>query len=65
MKYLRDDIDIRILSNFEIPFCEIEKDFKKFRKKLQNYDIGVWSKNIMLNSFDDIIIFNKKGEKLG
>ncbi|WP_024791510.1 hypothetical protein [Lebetimonas sp. JS032] len=64
MKYVRDDINIRILSNFEMPFGEIEKDFKKFKKKLQDYDIGVWSKNIMLNNFNDINIFNNIGEKL-
>jgi hypothetical protein len=64
MKYLRDDINIKILSNFEMPFSEIEKDFEKFQKKLKNYDLGVWSKNIMLNNFDDIEIFNNKGEKL-
>lgn len=64
MKYLRDDINIKILSNFEMPFSEIEKHFEKFQKKLKNYDLGVWSKNIMLNDFDDIEIFNNKGEKL-
>jgi hypothetical protein len=64
MKYLRDDINIKILSNFEMPFAEIEKDFEKFQEKLINYDLGVWSKNIMLNDFNDIEIFNNKGEKL-
>jgi hypothetical protein len=64
MKYLRDDIDIKILSNFSLPFSEIEKDFDKFKEKLKNYDLGVWSKNIMLNDFNDIKIYNNKGEKL-
>jgi hypothetical protein len=64
MKYLRNDIDIKILSNFEMPFSEIEKDFDKFQQKLPDYDLSVWSKNIMLNDFNDIDIFNNKGEKL-
>jgi hypothetical protein len=65
MKYIRDDIDIKILSNFDLPFSEIEKDFENFKRKLPEYDLGVWSKNIMLNSFDDVEIFTKSGEKLG
>jgi hypothetical protein len=64
MKYLRNDIDIKILSNFSLPFSEIEKDFDKFKEKLKNYDLGVWSKNIMLNDFNDIEIYNNKSEKL-
>jgi hypothetical protein len=64
MKYLRNDIDIKILSNFDLPFSEIETDFEKFKEKLPEYDIGVWRKNIMLNDFDDIKIFNNKKEEL-
>jgi len=64
MKYIRDDIDIKILSNFEMPFANVENDFEKFKKKLKKYDLGVWSKNIMLNDFNDVEIYNKIGEKL-
>ena len=41
-KFLRDDINIKILSNFELSFADIEKDFEKFKKKLTNYDFGVF-----------------------
>ena len=64
MKYIRDDIVIKILSNFEMSFANVENDFEKFKKKLKKYDLGVWSKNIMLNDFNDVEIYNKIGEKL-
>ena len=64
MNYIRKDIDIKILSNFEMPFAKVEDNFEKFQKNLKKYDLGVWSKNIMLNNFNDVDIFNKKGEKL-
>jgi len=64
-KYIRDDINFKILSNFDMPFSEKEEDFLKFQEKLKNYDLGIWSKNIMLredNNFDYIKIYNNKGE---
>jgi hypothetical protein len=75
-KYIRDDIDFKILSNVELSYADIEKDRGKFIKKLKNYDLGVWSKNIMLNEdenlqtrrdidkikFNEIEIYNSKGE---
>ena len=64
MRYIRDDINIKILSNFELPFSEIEEDFEKFKQKAGNYDLAVWRKNIMLNDFNDIEIYNKNFEKL-
>jgi len=66
-KYIRDDINFKILSNFDMPFSEKEEDFFKFKDKLKNYDLGVWSNNIMLtneNTFNDIEIYTKKGEIL-
>jgi len=67
LKYIRDDINFKILSNFDMPFSEKEEDFFKFKDKLKNYDLGVWSNNIMLtneNTFNDIEIYTKKGEIL-
>jgi hypothetical protein len=65
-KYMRSDIDIKILSNYEFEFAEIEKDFEKFKKMLKDYDIGVWldktdKKNAKLT---ELRVFNDKGEEL-
>ena len=67
-KYLRDDIDIKILSNFTLPFADIEKDFEKFKQKLKNYDFGVWCDDVRVESrewrIDELKFFNKEGELL-
>jgi len=66
-KYIRDDINFKILSNFDMPFSEKEVDFSKFKDKLKNYDLGIWSKDIMLrdgDNFSKIEIYNNKGEKI-
>jgi cytochrome c551/c552 len=47
-KFIRDDINFKILSNVELTYADIEKDKDMFMQKLKNYDLGVWSKNIML-----------------
>jgi len=66
--YLRDDIDIKILSNFSIPFSEIEEDFDKFKEKLKEYDFGVWvdedKKDNKELKIDELKILNSLGEKL-
>jgi len=66
-KFIRDDINFKILSNFDMPFSEKEDNFEKFKEEIKNYDIGFWSKNIMLNendTFENIEIYTKKGELL-
>jgi len=64
MKYIRDDINIRILSNFDLPFGEIEKDFEKFQEKSKGYDLCVWRKNENRDDFNGIEIYNNIFEKL-
>jgi len=66
-KYIRDDIAFNILSNFDLSYADVEKDKERFTEKLKNYDLGIWSKNIMLNendTFENIEIYTKKGETL-
>jgi len=66
-KYIRDDIDFNILSNFDLSYADVEKDKERFTEKLKNYDLGIWSKNIMLNendTFENIEVYTKKGELL-
>ena len=74
-KYLRDDIDIKILSNFNLSFADIEEDFIKFKEKLKNYDFGVWCDEGRVESeegrvesgewrIDELKFFNKEGELL-
>jgi len=66
-KYIRDDIDFNILSNFDMPYADIEKNKIIFKEKLKNYDLGIWSKNIMLNendTFENIEVYTKRGEML-
>jgi exoribonuclease R len=67
-KYLRADIDVKILSNYGFYSADIEKDFKKFKKRLKDYDVGVyvkdrWKTNGKLNG-EGIKIFNSLGEEL-
>ena len=66
--YLRDDIDIKILSNFSFPFSKKVKDFNEFKENLKNYDFGVWvEEDIIKNKtyrIDEIKIYNSLGEEL-
>jgi hypothetical protein len=63
-KFIRNDIDIKILSNYEFYGCDIQKDYEKFISSLSKYDAGVWVKSEKLKSFEDMEIYNSKGEKL-
>ncbi len=60
--YIRDDIDIKILSNFELSFADIERDFEKFKKKLKDYDFGVWGERD--KKINELKIFNNEGIEL-
>ena len=64
--YLRDDIDIRILSNFSFPFTQKEEDFYEFKKKLKDYDFGVWVDKMESGEcrINELKIFNSLGEEL-
>ncbi len=67
-KYMRDDIDIKILSNYPFDFADFESDFEKFKKKLTEYDFGVWvdgekTENVRWK-MNELEIFNNKKEKL-
>ena len=71
--YLRDDIDIKILSNFSFPFSQKVENFEEFKKNLKDYDFGVFyiekrekeegkrGRNI---NFNDLEIYNSLGEEL-
>ena len=67
-KYLRDDIDIKILSNFKLSFADIEEDFEKFREKLKDYDFGVWADEWKMERrewrINELRIFNNEGVEL-
>ncbi len=68
-KYMRQDIDIKILSNYEFFMADVEKDFEKFKEKLKNYDVGIFVNDEykMKNSkwkMNEITIYNSLGEKL-
>ena len=68
-KFLRDDISFKILSNYPFFMTDIEEDFDEFKKKLKNYDVGVWvdDKGKMKNEkwrMDEVRIFNSLGEEL-
>ena len=65
--YLRDDIDIKILSNFSFPFGQKAKDFNEFKENLKNFDFGVWVEKWKENGkwkIDEIKIYNSLGEEL-
>ncbi|MEO1958338.1 MAG: stationary phase survival protein SurE [Nautiliaceae bacterium] len=60
--YLRDDIDIKILSNYPFYMAEVENDFDKFKSKLKDYDFGVWFEGDF--KINRLKIFNSLKEKL-
>ncbi|WP_456479358.1 stationary phase survival protein SurE [Nautilia sp.] len=68
-KYLRSDISFKILSNYPFYSADIEKDFEKFKRRLFEYDVGIFvsgqwkTENGKLND-RDIKIFNSSGEEL-
>ncbi len=66
--YLRDDIDIKILSNFSFPFGQKAKDFNEFKENLKNFDFGVWIEKWKMKNgkwkIDEIKIYNSLGEEL-
>ncbi len=62
-KYLRDDIDIKILSNYPFYMADVEEDFEKFKNRLKNYDLGVWVKGDDFR-INRLKIFNSSGEEL-
>ena len=61
--FLRADIDIKILSNYPFEMTEIEKDFELFKKRVKEYDFGVWVDEDVKN-FKDIKIFNSDFQEL-
>ncbi len=67
-KYIRDDIDIKILSNFSFPYAKVIQDFDEFKKNLNNYDFGVWADKCKMGNekckINEIKIYNALGEKL-
>jgi len=69
-KYLRDDISFKILSNYPFFMADVEDDFNEFKKKLKNYDVGVWVKSEKCKvknekwKMDEVRIFNSLGEEL-
>ncbi|NPA10635.1 MAG: stationary phase survival protein SurE [Epsilonproteobacteria bacterium] len=68
--FIRDDIDIKILSNYPFFLADREEDFEKFKKKLSSYDVGVFVKSEKLKmkseklNFSDLRVFNSLGEEL-
>jgi len=63
-KFLRDDIDFKILSNYPFYMAEVEEDFEKFKNRLNEYDVGVWVDNKKDLKMNNILIFNSLGERL-
>ncbi|WP_456488946.1 stationary phase survival protein SurE [Caminibacter pacificus] len=65
-KYLRDDIDFKILSNYPFAYADIEEDFEEFKRRLGDYDVGVWVDKMENGELkmDEIRFFNSQGEEL-
>ena len=63
--FLRDDIEVKIVSNFG--FEKVE-NFEEFKERIKDADFGAWiEKNKMGNGelkIDEIKIFNNEGEEL-
>ena len=68
-KFLRNDITVKILSNYLFFKADIEENFKKFKSKLKEYDVGIWVddklriENAKLK-INQLKIFNSLGEEL-
>ncbi len=63
-KYLRDDINIKILSNYPFYLADVEEDFEKFKEKLPVYDVGVWVEDKNRLKLNEVRIFNSLKEEL-
>lgn len=63
-KFLHPDIQIKILSNYPFYLADIEKDFEKFKKRLKNYDVGIFIENKKNINFKSVRIFNSLGQEL-
>ena len=68
-KFLRDDITVKILSNYPFFKADIEENFEKFKSKLKEYDVGIWVDDelkIENGKFKitQLKIFNSLGEEL-
>ena len=68
-KFLRDDITVKILSNYPFFKADIEENFEKFKSKLNKYDVGIWVDDelrIENGKFriNQLKIFNSLGEEL-
>ena len=67
-KFLRDDINIKILSNFKAPFADVCVNKEEFLKKLKYYDYGVWAKKCRIENgefrINELEFFNNEGIEL-
>ena len=67
-KFLRDDINIKILSNFKAPFADVCVNKEEFLKKLKHYDYGVWADKCKMENgkckINEMEFFNSEGELL-
>lgn len=62
--FLHPDIQVKILSNYPFYLADIEKDFEKFKKRLKNYDVGIFIENKKNINFKSVRIFNSLGQEL-
>ena len=62
--FLHPDIQVKILSNYPFYLADIEKDFEKFKKRLKNYDVGIFVKDKKNINFKNVRVFNSLGEEL-
>jgi len=68
-KFLRDDITVKILSNYPFFKADIEENFEKFKSKLKEYDVGIWVDDELRMEngkfrINQLKIFNSLGEEL-
>jgi len=63
-KYLRNDIDFKILSNYPFYKADVVEDFEKFKNSLSGYDVGVWVEDGNKLDFGSLRFFNSDGEEL-
>jgi len=63
-KFLHPDIQFKILSNYPFYLADIEKDFEKFKRRLKNYDVGIFVKEEKNINFKNVKVFNALGEEL-
>ena len=63
-KFLHPDIQVKILSNYPFYLADIEKDFEKFKKRLKDYDVGIFIENKKNINFKNAKVFNSLGQEL-